>query len=716
MLTCGLALLVSYGVFFAYEYFTFRREARAHLMVVGNIIATNSGAVLLSRNRAEADHILQSLQLAEGITAAALYDDKGQLFVKYPAAAATTTLPAVPGADGYRLNRWDVTGFTPVIQNGRRLGTLYMNVHLGDLYTWAQLYGVIILGVLLFSFFLAYLLARRLQRRVSAPVQALTHIARRVSEDNTYSVRVNQSADFDELALLTDAFNKMLRQVELKTQALAHSNERVRAVIDAALNAVVVMDHQGKIIDWNERAEKIFGWSREEAIGQSLSDTIIPPYFRDAHVRGLAHYLESGQGQVFDQLLELTALRRNGEEFPVELSIRPLRESGQVTFCGFLTDITARKQAEQSLQEYRKRLESIVQRMGDAYIAIDRSWRFRYLNEKALRIMNRHKEQVLGKVVWEVLPRVLGTVFETEYRKVMNERVSSTFESYYPHYQMWLEVRAYPTQEGIAIFYSDITKYKTAEEELRMFNLRLEERVKERTQRLEALNAELESFSYSVSHDLRAPLRAIQGYINVLGEEYESQLDEEAHRIMEIITRNVRRMGFLIDDLLAFSRLGRKALMRVQITMAPMLAEVCDDLQRMEEETRDIEFMMHPLPSVYADKNAIRQVWTNLISNALKYTRQIPHARIEIGGEEQAEAVQYYIKDNGAGFDMKYYSKLFGVFQRLHGQHEFEGTGVGLAIVHRVITKHGGSVWAESVVGEGATFYLSLPKHPDVAD
>ena len=332
---------------------------------------------------------------------------------------------------------------------------------------------------------------------------------------------------------------------------------------------------------------------RNEALGQELAGTIIPNNFREAHRQGLKKFLITGTGPVINQFIEISALHRDGSEFPVELSISMLRTNDTITFCGFITDITERKRAE---------------------------------------------------------------------------------------------------------------------EEIRLFNQKLEKMVLERTEELEMVNKELESFSYSVSHDLRAPLRAIHGYVNIFADEYANKFDDEAKRLTSIILNNTKKMGRLIDDLLAFSQLGRKELVKAETSMDNMVGNICDE-QKMAEGHRNIEFIIQKLPTANVDAVTIRQVWINLISNAVKYTRHKDKVTIQIGSEEQGDLQVYYVKDNGAGFDMTYYNKLFGVFQRLHSQKEFEGTGVGLAIVQRVVTKHGGKVWAEAKPEEGATFYFTLKRN-----
>jgi PAS domain S-box-containing protein len=454
-----------------------------------------------------------------------------------------------------------------------------------------MLYSGIAILVIFISFVIAYLLSRTLQKQISIPILALAYTARAISDRHDYSVRARKFSE-DELGLLTDAFNHMLGRIQEQTLAISEGETRVRAIINSAMSAVIVIDANGIITDWNARAEKMFGWPRHEALGRELAELIIPQQFREAHRNGIKYFLNTGKGPVLDQLLEMSALRSDGSEFPAELSISVMKTEDKIAFCGFVTDITERKQAE---------------------------------------------------------------------------------------------------------------------EEIRSFNLKLEQKVDERTQELHAANKELEAFSYSVSHDLRAPLRSIHGYMNIFSEEYGNTLDDEGKRLIDTVLRNGQKMGQLIDDLLAFSQLGRKELIRTPVSIKDMVSNIWEDIRRTEKN-RTIQFNLHQVHEAFADQITIRQVWTNLISNAVKYTKAKDEAIIEIGSDDKGDELVYYIKDNGAGFDMKYYDKLFGVFQRLHSFHEFEGTGVGLAIVQRVISRHGGKIWAEAKVNEGATFYFSLKK------
>ncbi|MBI4206672.1 MAG: hypothetical protein HY527_16750 [Betaproteobacteria bacterium] len=251
-----------------------------------------------------------------------------------------------------------------------------------------------------------------------------------------------------------------------------------------------------------------------------------------------------------------------------------------------------------------------------------------------------------------------------------------------------------------------VAQRRRAEQDLHI-KAELERRVAERTARLEMVNKELESFSYSVSHDLRSPLRAVGGFAKMLEEDYADRLDEEGRRLIKVIRDNGRKMGQLIDDLLAFSRLGRKPLAVSEVDMTEQARATFAELTNGDDRTR---LEMAPLPAAFGDAALLKQVWVNLLSNAVKFSGTRPQPVVEVTGSVDATENIYCVKDNGVGFDMRYYDKLFGVFQRLHSAAEFPGTGVGLAIVQRVVSRHGGRAWAEGKEGEGAAFYFALPK------
>ncbi len=380
-------------------------------------------------------------------------------------------------------------------------------------------------------------------------------------------------------------------------EELRQSEVRSRSVLDSALDAVVGMDADGLITDWNPRAETIFGWNRAEVLGQPLAGTIIPPQYREAHRRGLQHFLATGEGPVLNQRIEITALRRDGTEFPVELSVTPLRIHGSYQFTAFVTDITERKRA---------------------------------------------KEEILR------------------------------------------------------------------------LNAELEQRVRERTVQLEAANKELEAFSYSVSHDLRAPLRSIDGFSQALLEDYTDKLDAEGKDHLQRVRAAAQNMGQLIDDLLNLSRLTRSEIRREPVDLSALARTIVADLRKRESD-RQVTFVIAEGLVVKGDANLLRLVLENLLSNAWKFTGQHACARIEFGVTQRNGTSTYFVRDDGVGFDMAYVGKLFGAFQRLHDRSQFQGTGIGLVTVQRIIHRHGGHIWAEAAVEQGATFYFTVGAEETVA-
>ncbi len=256
----------------------------------------------------------------------------------------------------------------------------------------------------------------------------------------------------------------------------------------------------------------------------------------------------------------------------------------------------------------------------------------------------------------------------------------------------------------------EVRERQQAQKALDLLNAELENRVVRRTAQLEAANKELESFSYSVSHDQRAPLRAIDGFSRILEEDYGDRLDEEGKRYLKVVRDNAKRMGELIDDLLNLSRLNRRQVARRSLSVNKLIEQILDDSDFQKAISKQqIELVVADLPDCEADLSLLTQVWINLISNAIKYTGKTENAKIEIGYQIIGDQGTYFIRDNGAGFDMQYADKLFGVFQRMHREHEFEGTGIGLAIVQRIIQRHGGTIWANAAVDQGATFYFTIP-------
>lgn len=376
-----------------------------------------------------------------------------------------------------------------------------------------------------------------------------------------------------------------------------------------------------------------------------------------------------------------------------------------------------RKRAEEALLSSEERYRSLVEISPDA-LFVQAHDKIIFINSAGVKLFGgATTKDIIGKPALDFVHPKDRALERDRIRNLLREHKPVSFVE-----RRWVrldgvvldvEVAAAPlTFEGepaAQVIVHDVSERTRAEEEIRRLNAELEQRVIERTAELEEANKELEAFSYSVSHDLRAPLRHIEGFVEILGATKSSELDAEGKGFLKTIADAARQMGQLIDDLLAFSRTARAELRKTRINLNEMVQAVLRELKPDLAE-RSVEWEIHDLPPVEGDASLLHQVLTNLIGNALKYSRPRKPARIEIGSRTDGGETVIFIKDNGVGFDMRYAHRLFGVFQRLHRAAEFEGTGIGLANVRRIIHRHGGRTWAESEVNRGATFYISLPK------
>ena len=522
----------------------------------------------------------------------------------------------------------------------------------------------------------------------------------------------------DRLSRLVTCVRRALREVEEQgerkraQEALRESEARKKAMLEGALDCIIAIDHQGKVLEFNPAAEKTFGYSLDQVMGKPLADLIIPSHLRERHKQGLKQYIATGEGPFIGKAVEVTAMRVDGTEFPAELAITSIGQKWPPMFLGHLRDITEHKRAEEKMRLQSAALESAA----NAVVITDRDGIITWVNPAFTKLTGYSPEEAIGQN-----PRLLksGTQDQPFYENLWNTIRSGQVWSgeivnrrkdgvLYSEEQTITPVR--DAQGDIIHFIAikqNITKRKRAEEDIRTLNEELEQRVVERTAELEAANKELEAFSYSVSHDLRAPLRAIDGFSRILLEDYLLQMPPDAQRHLQVVCANTRQMGELIDDLLAFSRLSRQPLRKQPVVLGNLINQVLEDLRAGQQE-KSLETTVGNLPDCEGDPALLKQVFVNLLSNAVKFTRKREAPRIEVGWHQREAECVYFVKDNGAGFDMRYADKLFGVFQRLHRAEEYEGTGVGLAIVQRVIHRHGGKVWAESGIDQGATFYFTL--------
>ena len=473
---------------------------------------------------------------------------------------------------------------------------------------------------------------------------------------------------------------------------------------------VRLADHT--VIRANEAICRLWGSTPEEVIGQPTREYTTWPNEAErlAFMQTLA---DKGECLNYENTFRLT----DGRLVEFNISSRMITFNEESCILSVMRDITANKRMELAVRESEERFRTMANSMSQlAWIARADGFIYWY-NQRWYDYTGTTPEQMEGWG-WQsvhdpaVLPEVMvnwtgaiaaGKPFEMEFPLRGADGQFRTFLT-----------RSQPLKdsEGRVVQWfgtnTDVEALKQAEEKVRLLNAELEQRVRERTAQLEMANQELEAFSYSVSHDLRAPLRGVDGYVRMLQEDYGDRLDAEGTRLIGVVSSEAKRMGRLIDDLLAFSRMGRHQMQRTPVDMTALARGVFENLDRETPGTTR-RFELQSLPPALGDLAMLRQVFANLLGNAVKFSRHQPAPVIEVGGSSRDGENTYYVKDNGAGFDEQYRDKLFGVFQRLHSEEEFEGTGVGLALVQRVIHRHGGKVWAESKPGLGATFYFTLP-------
>lgn len=505
-------------------------------------------------------------------------------------------------------------------------------------------------------------------------------------------------------------------------EALKLSEARYRELIHALPAAVYTCDRDGRITLYNEAAADL--WGRHPEIGKDLWCGSWKIYRPDGTPMPLAECpmartLAEGRAVRGEEIL---IERPDGSRRRVLPHPEPMRdESGAVAGAiNMLVDITERRQAEEAIAN----LAAIVTSSDDAIVGKNLRGIVTTWNRAAERLFGYSAEDMIGQSITRVIPPGL----ENEEPEILRRLAAGEPIHHYETIRrrkdgtdvhVSLSVSPVIDSQGRVIGASkiarDITEQKRVEAVLREREQALttaNEELSRQTLALAEANKELEQFSYSVSHDLRAPLRTIDAFSRIVLEDYGGQLHAEAQRCLNIVRKAAGQAGELIDDLLEFSRLGRQSMRFASVPMDTLVKEAADDLRMLETE-RMIELRVADLPASHGDSRLLKLVWANVLSNAFKYTQYRTQAIIEVGwmpDDLYDDRIAYYVKDNGVGFDMRYVQKLFGVFQRLHRKEEFEGTGVGLAIVQRIIHRHGGRVWAEGKVDGGATFYFSLRK------
>jgi PAS domain S-box-containing protein len=531
---------------------------------------------------------------------------------------------------------------------------------------------------------------------------------------------------------------------------------RFRRLVDSNAQGVMFWNKKGEITRANDAFLRIVGYSREdqEAGRVSWAD-MTPPEYEDLDRRSLEELAASGICTPFEK----EYIRKDGSRVPILLGAAIFEDSPDEGVC-FLIDITERKRTDQALRESEEhfrflnnlseatrtladpgQIMAVTVRMLGGHLHASRcgyacleqdgeqvttlhdytdgcasmagTYQLSLFGARASATLRSGQTLIISDVQAEILPgegadkfNAIGIRALISCPLVKNGGLRAVMSVHQTTPREWKPGEITLVQDVVDRCWATIER-RTAEGKIHQLNAELERRVVERTAQLEAVNKELEAFSYSVSHDLRAPLRAVDGFSKAVLEDFGEQLPEEGHLYLQRVREGAQRMGALIDDLLEFAHLNRRSLNKRAVNMRALVRDVIEE-SGPECEGRQIEIHSDDLPGCAGDPALLKQVWVNLLSNAIKYTRKCERALVEIGCVKEKHQDVYFVRDNGAGFDMKYTNHLFGVFQRLHRAEDYEGTGVGLAIVQRIIHRHGGRIWAEAALQQGATFYFTL--------